>query len=65
MFFQCIPDDIPSKVSINEAIDLGKKFGNKSSAPFINGVPDEISLPLSKKNPPRRQEPILTEGENL
>jgi len=59
MFFQCIPDDIPSKVSINEAIDLGKKFGNEDSGPFINGVLDEVFLRLSKegrlpdKNPSR------------
>ncbi|MBN2468320.1 MAG: transcription antitermination factor NusB [Deltaproteobacteria bacterium] len=34
--------DIPRPVSINEAIELGKKFGNEKSAPFINGVLDKI-----------------------
>lgn len=31
-------DDIPPKVAINEAIELGKSFGGKSSGKFINGV---------------------------
>ena len=29
--------DIPPKVSINEAIDVGKKFGTEESGAFING----------------------------
>lgn len=35
-------DDIPPKVSIDEAIELGKKFGDKDSPRFINGVLDNI-----------------------
>jgi N utilization substance protein B len=34
--------DIPSKVSINEAIDIGKKYGTEESGPFINGILDSI-----------------------
>lgn len=34
--------DIPSKVSINEAIDVGKKFGTVESGAFINGILDTI-----------------------
>ncbi|MFB0519937.1 MAG: transcription antitermination factor NusB [Desulfatiglandales bacterium] len=34
--------DIPPKVSINEAVDLGKKFGTEESGAFINGVLDKI-----------------------
>ena len=30
--------DIPSKVAINEAIELAKTFGGESSGKFINGV---------------------------
>jgi N utilization substance protein B len=36
-------NDIPSKVSINEAIELGKKFGTEKSASFINGILDKIA----------------------
>ena len=35
-------DDIPPKVAINEAIDIGKKFGSEDSGAFINGVLDKI-----------------------
>jgi N utilization substance protein B len=30
--------DIPVSVSINEAIDLAKKYGGADDAPFVNGV---------------------------
>lgn len=35
-------DDIPSKVTLNEAIELGKKFGTEESGAFINGILDKI-----------------------
>ena len=34
--------EIPSKVSINEAIDVGKKYGTEESGAFINGILDRI-----------------------
>jgi N utilization substance protein B len=42
---------VPVKVVINEAIQLGKKFGSESSGAFINGVLDRIaaSLPASRR----------------
>ncbi len=42
-------DDIPSKVSINEAIDIGKKFGTEESGAFINGILDSIRIALEKE----------------
>ncbi len=35
-------DDIPNKVAINEAVDIGKKFGSEKSGAFINGILDSI-----------------------
>jgi N utilization substance protein B len=35
-------EDIPSKVTLNEAIELGKKFGCDKSGAFINGVLDSV-----------------------
>ena len=35
-------DDIPPKVSINEAIELAKKYGDIESSKFVNGVLDKI-----------------------
>ncbi len=34
--------EIPPKVSINEAVDLGKTFGSPDSGAFINGILDHI-----------------------
>ena len=34
--------DIPKKVSINEAIELSKIFGEKESSAFINGILNQI-----------------------
>ena len=42
--------DIPPKVSINEAIELGKGFGAQDSGAFINGVLDRIRKRLRKED---------------
>lgn len=47
-FLYC--DDIPAKVSINEAVDLGKMFGSENSGSFINGILDALNLKINKKN---------------
>ena len=31
-------DEIPASVSINEAVELAKIFGNEKDAPFVNGL---------------------------
>lgn len=35
-------DDIPVNVSINEAIELAKKYGDVDSGKFVNGILDKI-----------------------
>jgi transcription antitermination factor NusB len=39
-FFYC--PDIPPKVSINEAVELAKKYGDMESSKFVNGILDKI-----------------------
>ncbi len=41
--------DIPKNVTINEAIEIAKKFGAVDSSAFINGILDEIALALPDK----------------
>lgn len=41
-------EDIPPKVSINEVIEISKKFSTAGSAKFINGVLDAILNDLKK-----------------
>jgi len=54
--------EIPPKVSINEAIDLGKRFGSDDSGSFINGLLDRIRINAEKKtedkkNPDNKKKP--------
>jgi N utilization substance protein B len=35
-------DDIPPVVSINEAVDIAKKFSTEDSGKFVNGILDKI-----------------------
>ncbi len=58
-------DEVPAKVAINEAIELGKNFGGDSSGRFVNGVlgsvykelgepgKDEVSKKKTMRQPPR------------
>lgn len=41
--------DIPYKVSIDEAVELGKRFGRSDSPTFINGVLDSIAKKKAKE----------------
>ena len=41
-------EDIPSKVSINEAIELSKKYDDEKSYSFINGVLNAVAVEYSK-----------------
>lgn len=46
----CHSADVPFVVAINEAVDLGKRFGSEESGSFINGILDKISeISLKKK----------------
>ena len=36
-------DEIPPTVSVNEAIELGKRYGTTDSGGFINGILDRIA----------------------
>ena len=42
-------DDIPPKVTLNEAIDLGKRYGSEESGSFINGILDRIQNEVIRK----------------
>jgi len=40
--------DIPPVVSINEAVDLAKKFSTEESGKFVNGILDNIKARLNR-----------------
>ena len=35
-------DDVPPKVSINEAVEIAKKYGDDEAGKFVNGVLDSV-----------------------
>lgn len=41
-------EDIPAKVSINEAIELSKKYDDEKSYSFVNGILNAVSVEYSK-----------------
>ena len=41
--------DIPAKVSINEAVELAKKFDEEKSYSFVNGVLNALATQIDKK----------------
>jgi N utilization substance protein B len=61
-------DDIPPKVTLNEAIELAKKYSTAESGKFVNGVLAAILVESPKKNwvPPSQgevEEPTPPEPE--
>jgi N utilization substance protein B len=42
-------NDIPVNVSIDEAIEIGKRFGAADSSTFINGILDKIAAASGPK----------------
>ena len=42
-------EDIPSKVSLDEAVEIGKKYGAEESGKYVNGVLDSIYASIVEK----------------
>ena len=42
-------EEIPPKVTLNEAIELGRQFGSEDSGSFINGILDRIQNEAVRK----------------
>lgn len=59
--------DVPPKVAINEAIELGKKFSTANSGGFINGILDRVRMDLEKERgaTPRPTAPAKEAGKEL
>ena len=42
-------EEIPHNVSINEAVELCKKFDDDKARPFVNGILNSVKQDLSAK----------------
>ena len=55
--------DIPPVVSINEAIEIAKRFGSEESSRFVNGILDRVKLDLTRPlRTASAPEPVASDG---
>ncbi len=45
-------DDVPPKVTINEAVEIAKKYGDDDAGKFVNGVLDSVFQETDRANQP-------------
>ncbi len=50
--YEMLFGDVPGRVSINEAIELAKRYGSRNSGQFVNGILDRI---LKEKDKPAEE----------
>src|SRR5205085_10913622 len=55
---------VPLKAAINEAVELGKRFGSDSSSRFINGVLGTVASSISSGRLPVAKRPGQKPGPN-
>ena len=58
-------DDVPTKVSINEAIELAKEYSTRKSGNFVNGILDAILSTLNSEERIKKKGRGLIEATGL
>jgi N utilization substance protein B len=48
MYEMLFRDDIPPVVSINEAVDIAKRYSTRESGAFVNGILDRLRMDLPR-----------------
>lgn len=56
-------DEVPSKVAINEAIELAKNYGGQNSSRFINGVLGTVYKEIIEPKEPKKEREEKKEGK--
>jgi N utilization substance protein B len=44
--------EIPASVTLDEAVEIARRFGSEESAGFVNGVLDHVAAELGRKDAP-------------
>ncbi len=52
--YELLESDTPTRVVLNEAIELAKKYGTEDSGKFVNGLLDKIAQVAKKTSPAPR-----------
>jgi len=55
-------DDVPAKVTVNEAIELAKSFGDDDASKFVNGILDKV-LTSDQRLEAKRQDALGVRGK--
>ncbi len=55
-------DDVPAKVTVNEAIELAKSFGDDDASKFVNGILDHV-LTKEPRLESKRQDALGVRGK--
>ena len=55
-------DDVPAKVTVNEAIELAKSFGDDDASKFVNGILDQV-LTKEPRLEAKRQDALGVRGK--
>ena len=55
-------DDVPAKVTVNEAIELAKSFGDDDASKFVNGILDQV-LTKESRLEAKRAEAVGVKGK--
>ena len=53
--YELMATDVPASIVINEAIEIAKRFGEKDSSTFVNGVLDAIAERVGAKTRERAE----------
>jgi transcription antitermination factor NusB len=56
----CFREKVPARAILNEAIELGKRYGSVDSGRFINGVLDRIAHDLNRVPPKKNKKPVTS-----
>jgi len=56
-------DQVPAKVTMNEAIELAKDFGDEEAAKFVNGILDKVLATEGKLEGKKREAVRQIEGK--
>jgi N utilization substance protein B len=52
-------DDVPAKVTVNEAIELAKSFGDDDASKFVNGILDQVLTKESRLEAKRAEAGVV------
>jgi transcription antitermination protein NusB len=55
-------DDVPAKVTVNEAIELARSFGDDDASKFVNGILDQV-LTKESRLEAKRQDALGVRGK--